>query len=122
MIKYKIIFFFLIYLVTASYSYSQNIVFADLDKIIKNSDVGKKIISYFLKENKLLLDEFNVIKNKIEKKEQTLISQKNLLAEDEYKKKLISLKDEVKNFNVMSNKKLKDLNDFKIMISNSFNS
>ena len=120
MIKYKIIFFFLINLVISNYSYSQNIVFADLDKIIKNSDAGKKIITHFLNENKILLNEFESIKNEIKKKEQTLISQKNLLAEDEYLKKIDNLKIEVNNFNSMSNKKLKELNDLKILVSNSF--
>ena len=120
MIKYKIIFFFLINLVISNYSYSQNIVFADLDKIIKNSDAGKKIITHFLNENKILLNEFESIKNEIKKKEQALISQKNLLAEDEYSKKIDNLKIEVNNFNSMSNKKLKELNDLKILVSNSF--
>jgi len=119
-IKYKIIVFFLINLVISNYSYSQNIVFADLDKIIKNSDAGKKIITHFLNENKILLNEFETIKNEIKKKEQSLISQKNLLAEDEYLKKIDSLKKEVNNFNSMSSKKSKALNDFKIMVSNSF--
>ena len=118
--KYKIIFFFLINFVIYNYSYSQNIVFADLDKIIKNSDAGKKIIDHFLNENKILLNEFESIKNEIKKKEQTLISQKNLLAEDEYLKKIDNLKIEVNNFNSMSNKKLKELNDLKILVSNSF--
>ena len=118
--KYKIIFFFLINLVIVNYSYSQNIVFADLDKIIKNSDAGKKIIEHFLNENKILLNEFESIKNEIKKKEQALISQKNLLAEDEYSKKIDNLKIEVNNFNSMSNKKLKELNDLKILVSNSF--
>ena len=113
-------FFFLINLIISNYSYSQNIVFADLDKIIKNSDAGKKIITYFLNENKILLNEFETIKNEIKKKEQSLISQKNLIAEDEYLKKIDSLKKEVNNFNSMSNKKSKELNDFKIMVSNSF--
>ena len=118
--KYKIIFFFLINFVIFNYSYSQNIVFADLDKIIKNSDAGKKIIEHFLNENKVLLNEFESIKNEIKKKEQALISQKNLLAEDEYSKKIDNLKIEVNNFNSMSNKKLKELNDLKILVSNSF--
>ena len=120
MIKYKIIFFFLINLIISNYSYSQNIVFADLDKIIKNSTAGKKIITHFLNENKILLNEFETIKNEIKKKEQSLISQKNLIAEDEYLKKIDSLKKEVNNFNSMSSKKSKALNDFKIMVSNSF--
>ena len=67
-----------------------------------------------------MLNEFESIKNEIKKKEQTLISQKNLLAEDEYSKKIDNLKIEVNNFNSMSNKKLKELNDLKILVSNSF--
>ena len=36
---------------------AQNIYYADLDSIIKNSDIGKKIITYFDNENSSLLDE-----------------------------------------------------------------
>ena len=48
-------------------SYAQNIVYANLDIIIKDSNVGKKIIIYFDEEKKKLIDQ-------IKKEEKILMS------------------------------------------------
>ena len=118
--KYNFIIIFFIILITSNISYSQNIVIADLDKIVKSSETGKKIITYFSEENKKLLDEFKINENKFKKKERTLISQKNLLSAEEYLKKVDELKKEVDNFNIDSNIKLKELNNFKNKILRLF--
>ncbi len=118
--KYNFIIIFFIILITSNISYSQNIVIADLDKIVKSSETGKKIITYFSEENKKLLDEFKINENKFKKKERTLISQKNLLSAEEYLKKVDELKKEVNNFNIDSNIKLKELNNFKNKILRLF--
>ena len=49
--KYKILIYFFLILIQTTYSYSQNIAYANLDLIIQNSEVGKKIISYFSDKN-----------------------------------------------------------------------
>ena len=118
--KYNFIIIFFIILITSNISYSQNIVIADLDKIVKSSETGKKIITYFSEENKKLLDEFKINENKFKKKERTLISQKNLLSAEEYLKKVDELKKEVNNYNIDSNIKLKELNNFKNKILRLF--
>ena len=79
--------FVIIFLFITSTSYAQNIAYANLDKIVKTSNVGKQIILYFEKKNQEIIKELNDKEKKIRDKEKSLISQKNILQEDDYKKK-----------------------------------
>ena len=118
----KINFFvYVIFLVLISnYSYSQNIAYANLDLIIKNSNVGKKIITYFEDKNKETIKQIKNEEKKIREKEKSLISQKNILQEDEYLKKVNMIKKEVEVFNNNSKEKINQLNIKKEKISKLF--
>ena len=118
----KINFFvYVIFLVLISnYSYSQNIAYANLDLIIKNSNVGKKIIIYFDDKNKEMIKQIKNEEKKIREKEKSLISQKNILQEDEYLKKVNMIKKEVEIFNKNSKEKINQLNIKKEKISKLF--
>ena len=112
---------YLIFLVLISnYSYSQNIAYANLDLIIKNSNVGKKIIIYFDDKNKEMIKQIKNEEKKIREKEKSLISQKNILQEDEYLKKVNMIKKEVEIFNKNSKEKINQLNIKKEKISKLF--
>ena len=92
MINYTKYLFILILFLFTTNSYSQNIVYANLDKIVKNSTSGKKIIEHYQKINsKIVLEIKNKEKN-IKDKERTFISQKNIQEELNIIKKLICLK------------------------------
>ena len=92
---------------------AQNIYYADLDSIIKNSDIGKKIITYFDNENSSLLDEIKKFQTQIKDKEKKIISQKNILETNEYVKKVNFLQSEIDNFNKKNNEKIQKLNNNK---------
>ena len=114
-------FIYVIFLVLISnYSYSQNIAYANLDLIIKNSNVGKKIITYFEDKNKETIKQIKNDEKKIREKEKSLISQKNILQEDEYLKKVNMIKKEVEVFNNNSKEKINQLNIKKEKISKLF--
>ena len=114
-------FIYVIFLVLISnYSYSQNIAYANLDLIIKNSNVGKKIITYFDDKNKEMIKQIKNEEKKIREKEKSLISQKNILQEDEYLKKVNMIKKEVEVFNNNSKEKINQLNIKKEKISKLF--
>ena len=116
-IKYLLI--IILFLFTTN-SYSQNIAYANLDKIVKNSTSGKKIIEHYQKINsKIVLEIRNKEKN-IKDKERTLISQKNILEATEYNKKVNLLKDEINIFNNENKKKLNKINQDKEKSIQSF--
>ena len=118
--KFNVYVLVLIFLTISNYSYSNNIVYANLDKIIKTSDVGKKIITYFDDKNKKILEEIKVKEQQIREKEKSLISQKNILEPDEFEKKVDSFKEEIKKFNQARQSKTRQINLEKDQVSKSF--
>jgi len=99
---------------------AQNLAYANLEMIVNTSEVGKKIISNFSKKNEKLLEEFKIEEEKIKEKEKKLISQKNILQDNEYIKKVNQLKLEVNLFNESNKKKLNELNSNRDKILDSF--
>ena len=83
------------------------IAFIDIDKIINESEFGKRtyknIDINFKEENKKLLE----IEKKLVSKEQEILKQKNILSEDELNKKITNLKKEINEFQ----KKRKSINE-----------
>ena len=120
MTKFKFYKLIIIFTLLASVCKAQSIAYANLDLIVTTSDVGKKIISNYKKKNKKLLEEFKIEEKKIKEKEKKLISQKNILQDDEYIKRVDQLKKEVNIFNEQNKKKLYDLNLDRDKILESF--
>ena len=74
------------------------IAFIDIDKIINESEFGKKtykkIDDDYNKENKKLLK----IEKDLISKEQEILKQKNILSEEELNKKIVNLKKQIDDF------------------------
>ena len=96
----KIFWIFLIIFSIFSFSLKaeEKIAFIDLDKIINESDYGKKsykkIDNDYEKEKKKLLK----IEKELLSKENEILKQKNILSEEELNKKVSSLKKEINDF------------------------
>jgi len=108
--KYYIYILFILSITFTTNSYSQKIAYANLDLIINSSDVGKKIISYFSSKNDKLILEVKEKKIEINESEKKLISQKNILDDNEYNKKINILKKQIEDFNKISSEKKNQLN------------
>ena len=98
----------IIFLSLISPSLAENkIAFIDIDKIINESEFGKRtyenIDLKFKKENQKLLE----IEKKLVSKEQEILKQKNILSENELNKKITNLKKEINDFK----KKRKSINE-----------
>tara|TARA_B100001057_G_C22382304_1_gene768907 strand:+ start:148 stop:654 length:507 start_codon:yes stop_codon:yes gene_type:complete len=76
----------------------EKIAFIDIDKVINQSEIGKKsfkkIDDDYDKEKKKLIK----LENELVSKEQEILKQKNILSEEELKKKIVNLKNEIENF------------------------
>ena len=120
MINLKFFRTILIFIFFASTCNAENIAYANLDTIVNTSEVGKKIISNFAKKNNKLLESFKADEQKIKEKEKKIISQKNILQENEYLNKVNLLRNEVKVFNESNNKKLNDLRFNRDKVLDSF--
>tara|TARA_Y100000817_G_scaffold277527_1_gene239727 strand:- start:188 stop:697 length:510 start_codon:yes stop_codon:yes gene_type:complete len=114
-IYHVIIFFF----ITISQSVSE-IVYIDINKILNESTAGKKALGELENNIKERNEFFSSTEKKLIEEEKKIVTQKNILSEEDYKKKLIELSNKVKNYNLNKNKKINELNEKKINYRNKF--
>ena len=97
----------------------QKIAFINLDKVISTSKSGISILEQLTdlknKNSKFLNEE----EKKFKEKEKKLISQKNILSEVDFKKKIDELKVEIKNYNQNRNQMIEDFNKLKVNNTNN---
>ena len=98
----------------------EKIAFVDLNFVYSNSKIGKKMIKEIDSKRKNLSKDFKEFQNKLENEKKKLISQKNVLAEDEFKKKVTDLENNLKKYNEIISKKNKDLANYQNKSKNEF--
>ena len=97
----------------------QKIAFINIDKVISTSKPGISVLKQLTdlknKNSKFLENE----EKKLKEKETKLISQKNILSETDFQKKIVELKSEIKKYNQNRNKMIEDINKLKIDSTNN---
>ena len=88
------------------------IAFIDLNYVYANSKIGKKIIKEVQSKKEIIKKEFIEFQKKLDKEKNDLIAQKNVLDENEFKKKYSELESNVEKYNKIIDKKNKDLIDY----------
>ena len=97
-----------------TFSYSQDqIVYLDLDKVVSNTKAGKSILIKLEKSKKNALLNFEKKEADLKKIEEEIKSQKNILSENEFKKKLFEFRKEVNNFRQSRQNVINDFNQKK---------
>ena len=107
----KILIFFLIF---NGVSNAQNIAFIDMEIILKNSKIGISINEQIDKKTKTGQKNLKQMEEDIRKKDSQLNAQKNILSEEEFKKKLKLLNTDLQNYqrSVQENRNI--INNYKI--------
>ena len=113
--KINIFFYFIfIFLFTFNVKAQDKIAFIDLVYLYNNSNVGKEMNNEIKKERDKINKEFKEFQKKIDNDKETLVAQKNVTAEGEYKKKVFLLEKNIQEYNlIISNKRneLAELNN-----------
>ena len=109
----KIFFKFFLILIFIFISHSQSIAdqkinFLNLEKILNNSNSGKKIVKNLEALKNINANNFKKKSEEIRIKEDNLLKQKNILSKEEFEKKIINLRQEVDQFNKNRNKTIKE--------------
>ena len=76
---------FILFYINKSYA-TEKIAFIDLNYVYTNSKVGKKIITETQKKQKIINKELKDFQKKLDDEKNDLVTQKNVLAEEEFKK------------------------------------
>ena len=110
----------IIFLLFTNQAFSeQKIAFIDMDKLISTSKSGSSILKQLTDLNNKNLDFLKKEEKKFKEKETKLISQKNIISEADFQKKIDELKVEIKNYKQNRNKMLADFNKLKINNTNN---
>jgi len=110
--RFLIAIFFSFTLYNPSYS-NDKIAFIDIDYLIKNSEIGKKVL---LKINDLDKKNINSLKKKdtmLKNLETEIRNKKNIISDDAYNKEVISFREEVVKLNEEKNNLVNEFNAFK---------
>jgi len=91
----------------------ENIAFVNVDYLIKNSNIGKKLLANINDKDKKNLDNFKK-KNKIlQDLESSIKKKKNVISDEAYNKEVIDFKKKFQEFSKEKNKIVKEFNVFK---------
>ena len=97
----------------------QNIAFINMDRVMSISKSGSSILKQLTDLKNKNSKFFKVEEKKLKEKDAKLISQKNILSEVDFKKKIDELKAEIKNYNQNRNKMIEDFSKLKIDNTNN---
>ena len=111
-----ILIFFLFFLPVYSI---EKIVYLDVEKIMQESIAGKAVIAQIKKKRETTVSKFQKKEKEIIEKEKKLISQKNVLNEEEFKKKLQDLRGDIAKYQKDRNKASSDITKTRIKASTS---
>ena len=118
-IKYLSFFFFIIIINSKVYSL-ESIVYLDINKILVNSIAGKNSSKLLELKFKKKSDEFNKVAKQLKEDETKIISQKNILSNEEYEKNIKSLRDRVKKYRLDRKKSFDEISNERASLSNKF--
>ena len=93
-----LIFIFLLLLFNISKINAEQIVYINMEKIMKQSKAGKHIIDEISKTNEKNINKFKKIEEDLKKQEQDLISKKNVISQNEFQTKLDNLKKKISEY------------------------
>ena len=107
--KKKIIFILLFFVISIPSYSSEKIVYLDVEKIMQESVAGKNIIAKIKKKRETSISMFKKKEKEIKEKEKKLISQKNVLSEEEFKKKIQDLRADISKYQKERNNASNDI-------------
>ena len=107
--KKKIIYILLFFSISVTSYSSEKIVYLDVEKIMQESIAGKAIIVKIKKKRETSISKFKKKEKEIVEKEKKLISQKNVLNEEEFKKKIQDLRADISKYQKERNSASNDI-------------
>ena len=107
--KKKIIYILLFFVISLPSYSSEKIVYLDVEKIMQESVAGKNIIAKIKKKRETSISKLKKKEKEIVEKEKKLISQKNVLSEEEFKKKIQDLRSDISKYQKERNNASNDI-------------
>ena len=118
--KYLVRYFFIIFVIFYSNnSYSETLIaFLDMNKIMLQSEAGKSITIQLEKLHKKNIDTFKKKEEELKNKETSIVSQKNVLSNEEFEKKINSLRKEANEYRIKRRDLINSLTEKRVEAQN----
>ena len=118
--KYFLRFFFVIFIIFySSSSYSESLIaFLDMNKIMLQSKAGKSITIQLEKLHKNNITTFKQKEEELKNKETSIVSQKNVLSNEEFEKKINSLRKEANEYRIQRRDLINSLTEKRVEAQN----
>jgi len=110
----KVLIFISLLLFSNSLYAEANVVYLDMNVIYNDTKVGKFIFTELEKIQKNNISNFKKSEESLNKEEQKIFSQKNILSEEEYKKKVLTFKEKVEKYKSDKNKSINKLKEKRV--------
>ena len=110
---HKFLLIFLIFFISTNLSNSKETAFVDIDYIVANSNIGKKVLENINKLDKKNVENLRKKNKSLQELEITIKNKKNVISEDAFNKEVVSFQKKVQEFKVEKNKIVKNFNNFK---------
>ena len=116
----KICILLFIFFYSSNYCFSEQIVYINMEKIMKVSKAGKKIIEKINKSNEVNINKFKKIEEDLKEQERKLISKQNVISEDEFKSKIEELRKKISEYTMKRQNIIQEATQKRIKVSAEF--
>ena len=116
--KYFLLIFSLFIIFSSPVSSEQKIVFVDMDRVVSSSNAGSSIFKQLKNINDKNITFLKKEEKKFKEEEKKLISQKNIIPENDFKINIDKLKSEIITYNQSRKKLIEEFNKLKINSTN----
>ena len=116
----RICILFFIFFYSSNYCFSEQIVYINMEKIMKVSKAGKKIIEKINKSNEVNINKFKKIEEDLKEQERKLISKQNVISEDEFKSKIEELRKKISEYRMKRQNIIQEATQKRIKVSAEF--
>ena len=110
---HKFLLIFFIFFISTNLSNSKETAFVDIDYMVANSNIGKKVLENINKLDKKNVENLRKKNKSLQELEITIKNKKNVISEDAFNNEVISFQKKVQEFKVEKNKIVKNFNNFK---------
>ena len=111
--KRLILIIFISFLFINSSISKENIAFVNIDYLIQNSNIGKKLLLDIEKKNNINLENLKKKNKVLQDLESSIKKKKNIISDEAYNTEVIEFKKKFQKFSQEKNQIVKEFNDFK---------
>jgi len=118
--KYLICCFICLFFLQLKNSFAETIVYINMDKIMQVTKAGKSATEKLNKINKANIKKFKKIEEDLKKEEVDIVSKRNVLSQEEFEKKINTLKKKIDEYREKRAKAIDDVTKQRISITADF--